>query len=343
LKRLLVFPLLAIFCCVWADSKVISPVPPGAYAARMDDGDAHLYVELTCFTDSTCTTRTISESPGTPPHDAAHKLEQIVRLERPSEAIIGALRLAVENRDKPVTDRDGAIFMTAARAMLSASPEITGCWDLNDPTPAYTLVCTVRTAASKTEQLVMFVAMVMDCHDGMGFCGYVPIPLKQSTAPGSFDPPPRAQWEDAGNDEDGRSAFHVDDERGDRLTMSCIFGQPQTCVWTVTVGATCPGSAPVDGLITSPAGRFRVKASCDAALFGGHGTTYRLGDNQDVDRSILLDGLWEIALDAKSGLPPMRFNTTDGVRFLRMISGCNSWRDPRCERNLPAEFRPSGR
>lgn len=343
MKRLLSLSLLAIAICAWADSKISEPLPPGAYAAHIGDGDKALSVELTCLTDSTCTMRTSNGSPGIQPLNEVRKLERIIRLERPPEMAIGALRYAVESRDKPVTLRDSAALMAVSRAMLSASPEITGCWDLNDPTPFYTLVCTVRTKTSSTEQLVMFVEMVMDCRDGFGFCGYATMPLTRSTAPGRFDPPLRAQWEGAKNNEDGSSPFYVDDERGHRLTMTCVFGQPQTCTWTLTVSGACPSSAPIKGQITSPAGKFPVKATCNPALSDAHTATFKLGENQDIDRSILQDGIWEIALDTTSGLEPLRFNTTGGVRILRTISGCNGFWDPRCAGNLPAEFRASSR
>lgn len=298
-------------------------------------------MELTCLTDSTCTMRTSYASPEIQPLNNVRKLERIVRLEHPPEMAIGALQYAVESRDKPVILRDSAALMAVSRAMLSASPEITGCWDLNDPTPSNTLVCTVRTKSSSAEQFVIFAEMVMDCRDGFGFCGYATIPLTRSTAPGHFDPPLRAQWEGAKNDEDGSSPFHVNDERGHRLTMSCVFGQPQTCSWTLTVSTACPSSAPINGQIMSPAGKFPVKATCNPSSSEAHTATFKLGDNQDIDRSILQDGIWEIALDTSSGLEPMRFNTTGGVRILRTISGCSGFWDPRCARNLPVEFRAS--
>lgn len=344
MKKLLTFPLLAMGLCAGADSKGNEPIPPGTYAAHIGDGGGDLAVELTCFTDSTCAMRTISGSTGTqPPYDLQTKLDQIVRLEQVPKMAIGALEYAVANRDKPVTLRDNAAFMAASRAMLSASPEIAGCWDLNDPTPAYTLVCSVHTRTSQTAQLVMFFAMVMDCRDGFGFCGYATMPLTRSTVPGDFDPPLRAQWESADVRDDGRSQFHVDDARGSRLAVSCIFGQPQTCSWTLHVSAGCPGSVPIDGLIKSRAGRFAIKATCHPASSDARGATFELSESRDVDRSILQDGMLEITLDATSGLETMRFNTTGGVKILRTISGCNGSWSPPCERNLPAEFRASSR
>ena len=171
---------------------------------------------------------------------------------------------------------------------------------------------------------------------------YATMPLTRSTAPGHFNPPLRAQWEGEKNNEDGSSPFYVDDQRGHRLTMSCVFGQPQTCAWRLTVSAACPGSTPINGQITSAAGKFPVKATCNPALSDAHSATFTLGDNQDIDRSILQDGIWEIALDSSSGLVPLRFNTSGGLRILRTISGCSFWVPP-CARNLPAEFRDSSR
>ena len=65
--------------------------------------------------------------------------------------------------------------------------------------------------------------------------------------------------------------------------MSCVFGQPQTCTWSLTVSAACPRSTPINGQITSPAGKFPVKATCDPALSAAHSATFKLGDNQDID------------------------------------------------------------
>jgi len=343
MRKLLTISLLAITFCAGADSKGNEPLPPGTYAAHMGDGDENLAVELTCYADSTCAMRTLGGTTGKSPNDLRTKLDQVVHLEQVPKMAMRALEYAVANRDKPVTLRDNAAFMAVSRAMLSASPEITACWDLNDPTPAYTLVCHVRTRTSKTEQLVMFFAMVMDCRDGFGFCGYATMPLVRSTATGSFDPPRRSQWEAEDVGDDGRSRFHVDDARGNRLAVSCVFGQPQTCGWTLTVGAACPGGVPIDGVITSPAGKFAIKATCNPASSGAHDATFEVNENRDVDRSILQDGVWEIALDTKSGLEPMRFDTTGGVRILRMISGCNGSWSPPCERDLPPEFRASSR
>ena len=80
MKRRLTLSLLAIAFCAGADSKSSVPLPPGAYAVRMGDGDGHLSVELTCYTDSTCAMRTISESPGIQPLNDVRKLDRIVRL-----------------------------------------------------------------------------------------------------------------------------------------------------------------------------------------------------------------------------------------------------------------------
>lgn len=342
MKWLLTLSLLAVAFCACAGSKSSVPLPPGAYAVHTGGGDSRLSVELTCYADSTCAMRTIGGSPAIQPLNAVRTLDRVVRLEQAPEMALDALQYAVQNRDKPITHRDSAAFMAVSRTMLSASPEITGCWDLNDPTPSYTLVCTVRTTAGSSEQLVLFVETVMDCSDGFGFCGYATMPLTRSAAPGHLDTPLPVQWEGAKDDEDGSSPFHVDDERGHRLTMSCVFGQPQTCTWTLTVSAACLGPAPIAGLITSPAGKFPVKATCDPALPEARTTTFKLGDGQDVDRSILKDGMWEIALDTTPALTPMRFNTTGGARILRTISGCGAW-NSRCDRSLPAEFRASSR
>jgi len=179
---------LALGLAAHADPKNSEVFPMGAFTFSAGDAEGRLSVELTCDKGPTCTLRTISVSTGREPAIESSRLDQIVRLEKAPEMVIGALHYAVENRDKTITPPDNAAFMKASRAMLAASPEVTGCWDLNDPTPRYALACTVRTQPGGSEQMVLFMTLLADCRDGFGFCGYVTMPLIRAPAPPSSTP-----------------------------------------------------------------------------------------------------------------------------------------------------------
>lgn len=179
---------LALSFAAHADPKSGEVFPIGAFTFSAGDAEGRLSIGLTCEIGPTCTFRTVSASAGRQPAVESSKLDQIVRLQKIPEMVTGALQYAVENRDKSITLRDNAAFMKASRAMLSASPEVTGCWDLNDPTPRYHLACTVRTQPSGAEQMVLFVALLANCRDGFGFCGYVTMPLDRAPALPSSTP-----------------------------------------------------------------------------------------------------------------------------------------------------------
>ena len=329
--------LLVLFATVVALPTFANPsidIPVGIYNFHLGNADNGVDSELACTAHSSCTLKSTMAMHG-PPEIETHPLRGITRLDQVPQVAIDALRVAVSERDKPVLPPDMAELMTKLRPMLAAHPRITGCWDLNDPTPGISLACTVTQGHAGPARLFMFYARVADCHEGMGFCMYVVVPLQWTPTPVPAIAP--AEWLFA--DEADRSlTATVKNERGDRLFVNCQFGQPQTCAWSLSTLTRCEGDSAVVGLASSATGKFRVLARCAAPTNGEHLTTFKLDDRMDIERSMSRGGVWELSLPIDGTTASLRFDATQAANSIRRMTGCTSWPPP-CARYLPEELR----
>lgn len=334
MKRLSLLVLLATIVTLPAFANPSIDIPAGIYSFHVGNADNGVDSELTCMARSTCTLKS-TMTLDSPPVIESHPLRGVTRLNQVPQGVIGALEAAVGERDKPVVPPDMAELMAKLRPMLAAQPQITGCWDLNDPTPDISLACTIREGHAGPARLYMFYALVADCHEGMGFCMYVIVPLK-------WTPTPVPVIASAGwhfTDEADRSpTATVENEHGDRLSVNCQFGQPQTCAWSLSTLARCDGAGAVVGLASSPAGKFRLLASCVEPANAEQRTTFKLENRMDIARSMSRGGVWELSLPIHGATASLRFDATQAAISIRRMTACTSWRPP-CARDLPEELR----
>jgi hypothetical protein len=103
----------------------------------------------------------------------------------------GALDYAVSQRNAAITNAEYIDAMNLLRPILSSNPKVSRCWDLNWPTPTYTLLCTFSGTATGPPVVYAFFALVANCRQA--FCGYVIFPLtRRAPLTPSTSPPPAA-------------------------------------------------------------------------------------------------------------------------------------------------------
>lgn len=326
--------LLAVIVGAPACASPAADIPPGTYRWHIAAPDGDIVSELVCDARSGCTeTATIPTVNG--PQVQTHALPHVTRFDKVPPGPAGALQVAVAERDKPAQAPDLALLQKLLQPMLAARPEVTGCWDLDDPTPEVTLACTIRERGSSASRLYMFYALVADCHDGMGFCEYVIVPLEWIPPP----PPPVAPTRWHFTFGEGLAATLTgENAHGDALSVTCDQGRPKTCAWRLSTAARCDAAETVVGLVTSPAGKFRVLAHCVAPPAGQRLASFRLDDRLDIERSLARGGDWELSLPIDGATRSLWFDVSGQSNSLLQIDGCRAYWAPYCTRDLPAEL-----
>jgi len=101
----------------------------------------------------------------------------------------GALDYAVEQRNAVITNPEYVDAMNLLRPVLATHPKVSRCWDLNWPTPSYTLLCTFVGDKATLPVVYAFFSLVANCRQA--FCGYVIFPLtrRASLSPAVALPP----------------------------------------------------------------------------------------------------------------------------------------------------------
>jgi hypothetical protein len=92
----------------------------------------------------------------------------------------GALDYAIGQRSAVITNKDYVDAMNLLRPVLSRRPKVSRCWDLNWPTPAYTLLCTFSGDGATPPIVYAFFELAANCRQA--FCGYVIFPLARRTS-----------------------------------------------------------------------------------------------------------------------------------------------------------------
>jgi hypothetical protein len=146
----------------------------GAFEAVLNNRTGSLKLRLECETESSCRLTTVSQTGQSPSVSDVQDLRKVRLLEKPVEAA-SALRHATEKRNIESRTAEYAELMRRLSPVLSSNPSINQCWDLNYPTPGYSLACTFANAPEESPPLFLFFTLMANCGDV--FCRYVIYPM----------------------------------------------------------------------------------------------------------------------------------------------------------------------
>lgn len=159
---------------VWVPAHAADESIVGSFASKMGKPGNSLELHLKCESESSCTLTSVMQWRNDPPLQEQQALTKVRAVEDLTEAR-GALQYAIGQRARSIKNEEFAETMDRLRPVLAANPVIAKCWDLNDPAPQYTLVCTFSNVPPGSSALYLFGTLMADC--GEAFCRYVIHPM----------------------------------------------------------------------------------------------------------------------------------------------------------------------
>lgn len=88
-----------------------------------------------------------------------------------------ALKHAIKHQEQTSRFRGAEDAMSHLRPFLSDNPDVAQCWDLNSPSPDYTLACTFTGSSTEASRVFLFTTLMASCTDV--FCRYLIYPMSQ--------------------------------------------------------------------------------------------------------------------------------------------------------------------
>ena len=151
----------------------------GTWESRVAIGAASYTMRLRCMSASDCEMQMIDAGTAKgKPEDSTIPF----RAARPLPGSLGpvrnALRYALEHRADSAKTPEFAAMHKLLAATVDAKTEIDTCIGLDDKTPEYFVVCTVRGATTRRPMLLLFGSLLGPCRHG--FCAYVVYPLMKT-------------------------------------------------------------------------------------------------------------------------------------------------------------------
>ena len=148
----------------------------GAWESRVEMERGSYAIRLKCRSASDCDMQMgDAGTAGKKAGESTLAFRAAVPFERDIEAARKALRYAREHRAASAVNPEFAAIHKSLAASVDAKTEVETCIGLDDKSPEYFVVCTVRGATSWRPMLLLFGKLLGPCTQG--FCGYVVYPL----------------------------------------------------------------------------------------------------------------------------------------------------------------------
>lgn len=137
--------------------------------------NSSIELRLNCTSESQCelTTISISEKHGKSSHiDNLENIEPAKNL----KIAQNALHHAINNQSTGITMQQ-KLLMEKLKPSLKNNPSVNKCWDLNYPTPEYSLACTFTNTKSNESPIFLFFTTLSRCNGA--FCRYIIYPMQR--------------------------------------------------------------------------------------------------------------------------------------------------------------------
>ena len=169
--------LLSVLCLTVPAAAMAADDPfAGTWESRVAIGAATYTMRLRCISASDCEMQMLDASSAKrKPEDSSMSFKAARPFPGGLGSVRNALRYALEHRADSAKNPEFAAMHKSLAATVDAKTEIDTCIGLDEKTPEYFVVCTVRGGTSWRPMLLLFGALLGPC--GHGFCGYVIYPL----------------------------------------------------------------------------------------------------------------------------------------------------------------------
>jgi len=168
--------LLALLICPPTYAVADGAAVIGTFELKLGTPDNSVTLHLQCKSESNCVLISTTQRNGAPPGQSKQILNNVRPVDNLNEAA-NALTYAIRQRSQPIKNREYGELMNRLQPVLSASPTIDKCWDLNYPLPGYMLACTLSPSASANTPIYLFGTLLANC--GEAFCRYVISPMSR--------------------------------------------------------------------------------------------------------------------------------------------------------------------
>ncbi len=151
-----------------AQTQSVSDLIVGKFRGEFSTTERTLNIALNCSSATECLFDW-DKSKG----NKFNKVTQISDFEFASNA----LECARRRTPSLITNPETIAEQSRLEPTLASGAKLEKCWDMNNPTPTYTLACTVNLQKFREENIYLFVAAPGS--RGEGACGYMIFPLSR--------------------------------------------------------------------------------------------------------------------------------------------------------------------
>lgn len=160
-----------------ARADTVEPDIVGTFKTKLGDEKFSQELSLQCESASNCKLTTTAQFGQDKPTKNVQALGKVQPLGNLSQAAY-ALRYATAQQSAPIKKPEYSELMRRLQSYFSNNPSIKQCWDLNYPTPEYSLVCTFSGTSSEPPPVFLLFSLQTNCSEA--FCKYVIYPMSRT-------------------------------------------------------------------------------------------------------------------------------------------------------------------